>query len=188
MCFYSIFVGLVHLYTIEQLEIAREMASPDRPIFMIAADVSKELIAKYFQEDSISIIPYKNIDGTHQRLKRLLRDDNKAEQFLEAVNNDKIDLERLVEVFSTNPAQMNGLYPKKGDIVLGADADIVICDMDKPFQIKGENLHTIQKITPYEDIKGWGIHHSILFFRDRQKSRILLKINKNNDRKILKVL
>ncbi|MCK5601198.1 SIR2 family protein [Candidatus Pacearchaeota archaeon] len=58
---------------IEQLEIAREMASPDRPIFMIAADVSKELIAKYFQEDSISIIPYKNIDGTHQRLKRLLR-------------------------------------------------------------------------------------------------------------------
>jgi dihydroorotase-like cyclic amidohydrolase len=76
---------------------------------------------------------------------------------LDAVNNDKIDLERLVDVFSTNPAQMNGLYPKKGDIVLGADADIVICDMDKPFQIKGENLHTIQKITPYEDIQGKGM-------------------------------
>jgi allantoinase len=76
---------------------------------------------------------------------------------LDAVNNDKIDLERLVDVFSTNPAQMNGLYPKKGDIVLGADADIVICDMDKQFQIKGENLHTLQKITPYEDIQGKGM-------------------------------
>ena len=52
---------------------------------------------------------------------------------------------------------MNGLYPKKGDIVLGADADIVICDLDKPFQIKGEDLHTIQKITPYEGIQGKGM-------------------------------
>ena len=76
---------------------------------------------------------------------------------LDAVNNDKISLERLVEVFSTNPAQMNGLYPKKGDLVLDADADIVICDMDMPFHIKGENLKTIQKITPYEDMKGKGM-------------------------------
>ncbi len=76
---------------------------------------------------------------------------------LDAVNNDKISLERLVEVFSTNPAQMNGLYPKKGDIMLGADADLVICDMNKAFHIKGENLQTIQKITPYEGMKGKGM-------------------------------
>lgn len=75
---------------------------------------------------------------------------------LDAVNRDMISLERLVEVFSTNPAMMNGLYPKKGDIVLGADADIVIADMGKPFHIKGEDLHTIQKITPYEGMKGRG--------------------------------
>lgn len=76
---------------------------------------------------------------------------------LDAVNNDKISLERLVEVFSTNPAQINGLYPKKGDINVGSDADLVICDVNEPFHIKGENLHTIQKITPYEDIKGKGM-------------------------------
>ena len=76
---------------------------------------------------------------------------------LDAVNNDKISLERLVEVFSSNPAQMNGLYPRKGDLMLDADADIVICDMDMPFHIKGENLQTIQKITPYEDMKGKGM-------------------------------
>jgi dihydroorotase-like cyclic amidohydrolase len=76
---------------------------------------------------------------------------------LDAVNKDKISMERLVEVFSTNPAYINGLYPLKGDLIVGADADIVICDMNKPFHIKGENLQTIQKITPYEDIKGKGM-------------------------------
>ena len=76
---------------------------------------------------------------------------------LDAVNHDKISLERLVEVFSTNPAMINGLYPKKGDLMLGSDADIVIADMDMPFHIKGENLKTIQKITPYEGMKGKGM-------------------------------
>ena len=76
---------------------------------------------------------------------------------LDAVNNDKISLERLVEVFSTNPAVINGLYPMKGDLMLGGDADVVIADMDMPFHIKGENLQTIQKITPYGDMKGKGM-------------------------------
>jgi dihydroorotase/allantoinase len=75
---------------------------------------------------------------------------------LDAVNRDMISLERLVETFSTNPALMNGLYPRKGDIVLGADADIVVADMGKPFHIRGEDLQTIQKITPYEGMKGKG--------------------------------
>jgi len=76
---------------------------------------------------------------------------------LDAVNKDRISLERLVEVFSTNPAYINGLYPVKGDLTLGADADVVICDMNKEFEIKGENLKTIQKITPYEGMKGKGV-------------------------------
>ncbi|MBD3207079.1 allantoinase AllB [Candidatus Bathyarchaeota archaeon] len=76
---------------------------------------------------------------------------------LDAVNNDRISIERLVEVFSRNPAQINGFYPKKGDLMPGADADIVIVDMKKPFHIRGEDLHTIQKITPYEDMKGKGM-------------------------------
>jgi allantoinase len=76
---------------------------------------------------------------------------------LNAVNNDRISIERLVEVFSSNPAQMNGFYPKKGDLTPGADADIVIVDMERPFKIKGEELHTIQKITPYEGMSGKGM-------------------------------
>jgi dihydroorotase-like cyclic amidohydrolase len=75
---------------------------------------------------------------------------------LDAVNRDLISLERLVEVFSSNPAQINGLYPLKGDLLLGSDADVVVVDMDKPFHIRGEDLHTIQKITSYEGMKGRG--------------------------------
>lgn len=75
---------------------------------------------------------------------------------LDAVNNERITLHRLVEVFSEAPAKINGLYPKKGEIIVGSDADLTIVDMDKNFTIRGENLHTIQKITPYEGISGKG--------------------------------
>jgi allantoinase len=75
---------------------------------------------------------------------------------LNAVNEGKIGLERLVEVFSANPAALNGLYPVKGELSIGSDADIVLVDMDKPFTIRGEDLKTIQKITPYEGMKGIG--------------------------------
>jgi len=75
---------------------------------------------------------------------------------LNAVNDGRIGLERLVEVFSTNPAMINGVYPKKGALNIGADADVVIVDLDKKFKIRGEDLKTIQKITPYEGIEGMG--------------------------------
>ncbi len=75
---------------------------------------------------------------------------------LNAVNEGKIGLERLVEVFSANPAMINGVYPKKGGLNIGADADVVVVDMDRPFKIRGEDLKTIQKITPYEGIEGVG--------------------------------
>jgi dihydroorotase/allantoinase len=75
---------------------------------------------------------------------------------LNAVNDGRIGLERLVEVFSANPAMITGVYPKKGALNIGADADVVIVDMDKRFKIRGEDLKTIQKITPYEGIEGVG--------------------------------
>ena len=62
-----------------------------------------------------------------------------------------------IVILGTITAVMNGLYPKKGDLMLGSDADVVIVDMDMPFHIKGENLQTIQKSTPYEDMKGKGM-------------------------------
>jgi dihydroorotase-like cyclic amidohydrolase len=51
---------------------------------------------------------------------------------------------------------INGVYPKKGGLNIGSDADVVVVDMEKPFKIRGEDLKTIQKITSYEGIEGVG--------------------------------
>ena len=44
------------------------------------------------------------------------------------VGEGRFDLHRLVEVFSTAPAKIMGLYPRKGALAVGSDADIVVYD------------------------------------------------------------
>jgi dihydroorotase-like cyclic amidohydrolase len=51
--------------------------------------------------------------------------------FDEGVNKGRIDLVTLAKVLSENAAKLYGLYPKKGALTLGADADIVVVDPDK---------------------------------------------------------
>ncbi len=57
----------------DQLALAKDLASPDHPIFMFATEISTNDIKQYFQEYNIRIIPYKNPDGTHGQLHRVLR-------------------------------------------------------------------------------------------------------------------
>ncbi len=75
---------------------------------------------------------------------------------LDCVNRDLTTLERLVEAFSVNPAKIMGLYPRKGVLAPGADADIIIVDPKSEFVIKGEELHSKQKITAFEGHGGKG--------------------------------
>lgn len=57
----------------DQLQLAKDIASPDHPIFMFAAGFSTRDIRKYFQEFNIRIIPYNNYDGTHKDLRKVLK-------------------------------------------------------------------------------------------------------------------
>lgn len=75
---------------------------------------------------------------------------------LDCVNEGLISLERLVEVYSTNPAKILRLYPRKGCIMPGSDADLVVVDLNKPFEVKGERLHSKEKMTAFEGYKGRG--------------------------------
>jgi len=59
-------------------------------------------------------------------------------------------LERLVGVLATNPARIYGLYPRKGSLQPGADADVVVYDPRPETQIRAANLHGLAGYTPYE--------------------------------------
>lgn len=61
-----------------------------------------------------------------------------------------LTLSRFVEVTSTNPARTNGLYPRKGSLMPGADADIAIWDPDLEWTVTARELHMATDYTPYE--------------------------------------
>ncbi|MEL7623012.1 MAG: dihydropyrimidinase [Clostridiales bacterium] len=65
----------------------------------------------------------------------------------------KINLETMARLLSENPAKLFGLYPRKGVLAPGSDADIVIWDPDKTGSIKAETqAHQVDN-TPYEDFE-----------------------------------
>ncbi|HLQ84132.1 MAG TPA: allantoinase AllB [Pseudogracilibacillus sp.] len=69
---------------------------------------------------------------------------------LNAVNEEKLSLIKLAQLLSSNPAKNFGVFPNKGSLMIGTDADITIIDMDKKWTIKREDLHSKSKITAYD--------------------------------------
>jgi dihydropyrimidinase len=77
--------------------------------------------------------------------------------FSAALKGDDIDLNTFVQVSATNPAKIYGLYPRKGTIQIGSDADLVIWDATKSRTISINALHDGMDYTPYEglEVAGW---------------------------------
>lgn len=72
--------------------------------------------------------------------------------YSEGVNKGKISLTKFVEVCSTNAAKIFGMYPRKGTIAIGSDADLVIFDPDKQHEISVKTHHMNCDYSGYE---GW---------------------------------
>ena len=72
--------------------------------------------------------------------------------FSEGVNKGRITLQKFVEVTSTNAAKIFGMFPRKGTIGIGADADLVIFDPQKKHKISAETHHMNCDYSGYE---GW---------------------------------
>ena len=77
--------------------------------------------------------------------------------FSEGVMKGRIDLPRFVALTATNQAKVYGLYPQKGTIAIGADADITLWDPKVERTIRHADLHDGADYSPYEGIAvtGW---------------------------------
>jgi dihydropyrimidinase len=66
------------------------------------------------------------------------------------VREGRITLNRMVELLATNPAKLFGLYPRKGTVTVGSDADLVIFDPDKQMTISASTHHSKADYSLYE--------------------------------------
>ena len=66
------------------------------------------------------------------------------------VREGRITLNRMVELLATNPARLFGLYPRKGSLAVGSDADIVIFDPEKRVTISAKTHHSRCDYSLYE--------------------------------------
>lgn len=77
----------------------------------------------------------------------------------DGVNRGRITLQRLVEVCCENPARIFGIYPKKGVIAPGSDADLVAVDLSRKVTVTNEMIHSSAGWTLWEgkEMKGWPV-------------------------------
>ena len=70
-----------------------------------------------------------------------------------------IPLTRIVELCCYNAAKTFGLYPRKGALEIGADADINVVDLHKRVTIRNEKLHNYSDFTVFEgrEVQGWPV-------------------------------
>lgn len=73
------------------------------------------------------------------------------------VRTGRLSLEQFVALTSTNPAKLFGLYPRKGTIAVGCDADLVVWDGERTRVIDGASMYSGADYSPYDgwQVTGW---------------------------------
>ncbi|AQA06399.1 dihydropyrimidinase [Mycobacterium sp. MS1601] len=79
--------------------------------------------------------------------------------FDQLVHQGGMSVQKLVALSATNPARLNGLYPRKGVIAVGSDADIAVWDPALTRTVRTAELHMTTDYTPYEgrEVTGWPV-------------------------------
>jgi dihydropyrimidinase len=78
------------------------------------------------------------------------------------VRAGRISLNRMVELLSTNPAKLFGLYPRKGTIAVGSDADIVVFDPERKVTISAATHHSKSDYNLFEGTEVTGSPEVVL--------------------------
>lgn len=81
---------------------------------------------------------------------------------LNGVHSEKISLRNAIKVISENPARIFGLYPEKGSLIPGTDADVMIYNPDCVGQITATQLHMRTDYSPYEGLSCRGCNEMTL--------------------------
>lgn len=119
----------------------------DGRISMVATDdCAFSLESKLAGADNFELCP-EGMSGIEPRLTVL---------YSEGVVKARISLPRLVELCSTNPARLFGMYPQKGNLNPGTDADIVLFDPAKKWTMSQESLHMASNYCAYEGVEVTG--------------------------------
>ncbi|CAN5170622.1 dihydropyrimidinase [soil metagenome] len=78
--------------------------------------------------------------------------------YSEGVNKDRISLNKFVEITATNPARIFGMFPSKGTIGIGSDADLVIFDPNEKHTLSAKTHHMNVDYSGYE---GWEVNGKV---------------------------
>ncbi|KXA97166.1 hypothetical protein AKJ39_03615 [candidate division MSBL1 archaeon SCGC-AAA259J03] len=126
----------------------------DGTVAMVGSDhapYSSEPKQKGYQERGFISVP----NGAPGVLERL------PIMYSEGVRKNRISLSKFVEITSTNPAKLMGMYPQKGTIAPGSDADIVVLDPEKEVTL-GADWYDDVDWSLYENIKVQGFPQIVL--------------------------
>lgn len=80
--------------------------------------------------------------------------------YSEGVGKGRISLSRFVEVTATNAAKLFGMYPQKGTIAVGADADLAVWDPQRRRTVRAQETHTNSDFDVFEgwEVQGWPVY------------------------------
>ncbi len=104
---------------------------------------------KYSSLDNFTRVPG-GIPGVETRLPLI---------YTKGVADGRLSLSRFVDAWSTAPARAFGLYPRKGLIAVGSDADLTLIDPDRKSTLHASELHMNSDCLPYEgwEVCGWPV-------------------------------
>lgn len=88
----------------------------------------------------------------------------------DAVRTGKLDIHHFVDLVATMPAKLFGLFPRKGTIAPGSDADLVIFDPERSMTISAANQRQHVDYTPYEGMQLQGVPDTVLL-----RGRVLVR-------------
>jgi dihydroorotase/allantoinase len=127
----------------EQDVLWAEVLDEDGGIDCIATDHSPHTDEEKGMDD-----PFKN---TWEAISGFVGLETEVPAMLTFVNDGRLSLERWIRMHSTRPAQIWGMYPEKGSLQVGTDADFTVFDLDREWTLEDRHgLHSKNTVTPFE--------------------------------------